>query len=541
MCFYYFLSSNCSRHCFTAHTVLTDDVLLAAAREHGNPPAMLVDLRPLSYPMLVILNHELAEQITKPSPRWSSSTPKSPTIVRDIWPLTGHHSILTAEGEHWRTQRRRLNPGFAPQHLLTMLPIIFDKAKLFLEHLDKHAASGDEFSLDQLCTNLTFDIIGAVTMGRDLKAQVPGQQDELLFTFLDIVNVSSGRENLLLALFNFRKKLARRRLANRLDKILKSIVQHEYAAQASSSSSSSSLTSRSVLALSLNGITALTPDLLQQTSDNLRVFLFAGHDTTSILMQWALYELSRSPTQRAALIAELDAVFGADDISPAAIRTKLLAQSSSIPELPYLSAVIRETLRLHPPAATVRLSPPGTDFRLPVARDHEPQCVDNMIMYISSLAVQRDHSLWGDDADLFVPERWLGDRAAAAPPPGAWRPFERGPRSCIGLELANLEAKVILALVVRRYDFAKVGLGELVVVDDDGHGGRFVLDEKGYYRTKSELFNVSEIPRLDWTFVLLLLIGSGGTQSMKITAKPVDGTMMKVKLTERAAAATTKA
>lgn len=57
---------------------------------------MLLDLRPISYPMLVICNHEVAEQLTKASARYSSSTPKSPTL-RDIWHLTGNNSILTDE------------------------------------------------------------------------------------------------------------------------------------------------------------------------------------------------------------------------------------------------------------------------------------------------------------------------------------------------------------------------------------------------------------------------------------------------------------
>lgn len=362
-----------------------------------------------------------------------------------------------------------------------------------MAHLDQHAAAGDDASLDELCTNLTFDIIGAVTMGRDLNAQVPGQQDELLLTFLDIVNASKGRPNRLLNPFNIKRTLTRRRLSNRLENILKAIVQHEHAAQIptkpAAENETSPTTSRSVLALSLKDTTELTPDLLQQISDNLRVFLFAGHDTTSILMQWALYELSRSPKQRAALVAELDTVFGTD-IDPEAIRAKLLAPSGPelLGQLPYLSAVIRETLRLHPPAASVRFSPPGTGCILTVPEvggGTKELCVDGMILFVNSHVVHRDRKVWGDTVDDFVPERWLGDTSWM--PSGSWRPFERGPRSCIGLELANIEAKVLLALIVRRYDFSKVGIGELVVDGD----GKHVLDERGYYQTKSELFNVS--------------------------------------------------
>lgn len=518
-----------------------DQALMEISRERGNPPVMLLDLRPVSYPMLVICNNEVAEQLTRPSPQFTSSTPKSPTLA-DIWHLTGKNSIVTAEGEHWKAQRRRLNPGFAPQHLLTTLPIVLDKTRHFLGHLDRLAAAGEAFSLDELCTNLTFDIIGAVTMGQDLGAQVPGAPSELLALFMGIAALYKGRSATRIPGTGWRAELRRRRLARRLEVIVKDMVRAEHARVTSASKSSNSnsnstaegakgtgttttnTNSRSVLALSLQDTADLTPELLQQTSDNLRVFLFAGHDTTSILMQWALYELHRSPAARRALAAELDGLFGADADVEAQLRAP--GGAERLAHMPYATAVIRETLRLHPPAASVRMTAPGTGFRLTLPAGtgngagsddagststgkQQVVCPDGCIMYLNAFLIQRDRAVWGEDADEFVPERWLGDTSWM--PAGAWRPFERGPRSCIGLELANIEAKVILALVVRRYDFEKVGIGALA---RDGEG-RPVLDEAGrYYKTESDLFN-----------------------SIQVTAKPVDGTMMKVRLSERAARA----
>ncbi|KAF3766941.1 hypothetical protein M406DRAFT_79478 [Cryphonectria parasitica EP155] len=480
-----------------------DMVLTEAYREQGSPPVMLLDLRPLEYPILVISNYEVAEQISKSSSRWPSSTPKSPTLA-NIWHLTGKDSILTAEGDHWKQQRRRLNPGFAPQQLLTTLPIILDKTRYFLAHLDRYASSGDEFSLDQLATNLTFDIIGAVTMGQDLKAQIPGEEDELLVAYMGIGAQFRGRSGIDIPGANWRRERIRRRLAAKVERLMNDIVRKD--SNSISNNHSSGGDSRSVLALSLQGMDELTPELLQQTSDNLRVFMFAGHDTTSILMQWALYELSRSPKQRRALKAELDEVFG-PDADPDAVRAKLLAPGGGelLGQMPYTAAVIKETLRLHPPAASARMSPPGSNFQLTLP-DGRQVCPDGTVLYLNSHIIQRDHAVWGEAADDFWPERWLGEDSRSVPA-GAWRPFERGPRSCIGLELANIEAKVILALVARRYDFVKVGIGELHL-DGEGHP---VVDEKGYYKTKSELFN-----------------------SIQVTAKPVDGTMCKVRLSSEA-------
>lgn len=64
------------------------------------------------------------------------------------------------QGEEWKRLRKRFNPGFAPGHLFSLLPCILDKTSVFMENLDGYAKTGEEFHLNELCVNLTFDIIG---------------------------------------------------------------------------------------------------------------------------------------------------------------------------------------------------------------------------------------------------------------------------------------------------------------------------------------------------------------------------------------------
>ncbi|KAI2621237.1 cytochrome P450 [Hypoxylon sp. NC1633] len=131
----------------------------------------------------------------------------------------------------------------------------------------------------------------------------------------------------------------------------------------------------------------------------------------------------------------------------------------------FIDAVIKETLRLHPPASTVRMIDPATGFtvRAPTGEEYN---LDGVIMYSCQSIIQRDSTVFGNTADDWVPDRWLGE-AAKSIPVSAWRPFERGPRSCVGLELANLESRAIIAIVARKYDFIKTGLGESVL-DKEG-------------------------------------------------------------------------
>lgn len=77
-------------------------------------------------------------------------------------------------------------------------------------------------------------------------------------------------------------------------------------------------------------------------------------------------------------------------------------------------------------------------------------------MLISTYALQRATDYW-EDPSKFIPERWLvKDGDPLAPVKGTWRPFEHGPRNCIGQELAIIEIKVIMALTLRSFDVYSV-------------------------------------------------------------------------------------
>lgn len=523
----------------------------------GNPSVVFLDLRPVSYLMCIINGHEVAEQISRSSKLFQWSTPKSPTLA-DLQRLTGPESLLnkevgenrppryplpgatssvaarltdsaTIQGEEWKTLRRRFNPGFAPQHLMTLLPCVLDKTWYFLGHLDSYARTGEVFGLDELCTNLTFDIIGgsllgsssagerlantgclgAVTMDVDFDAQLgQSRQSEFIDLYRKLILSYSGAYNNRIIPLNLRTQFYRWRLSRRIDQLLQSLIRQKFAEQRQLGSSAKS---RSVLSLSLQDTETLTPALVRQTCDQLKTFLFAGHDTTSILLQWVFYELSRTPRALAAVRAELDDIFGPDP-DPAVVRARLLAQGDEATRrMTYTSAVIKETLRLYPPAGTARMAPPGSGMMVRLPETGAEVCLDGIVLYNCATIVQRDRAVFGDSADDFVPERWLGNTDTSMStngggdgleekaggedgrggggrvPASAWRPFERGPRNCIGQELANLEARVILACVLRRYDFVKVGLGESVLDEK----GLPVVNGKGQYEVKSELYSVS--------------------------------------------------
>ncbi|KAK7917515.1 cytochrome P450 52A11 [Apiospora marii] len=461
----------------------------------GNPPLMFVDLRPVNRPMVLVRSHEIAEQITKPSPQFPTSVPKGQSGL-------SKSSILGAEDDNWKHLRKRFNPGFAPQHLAAHLPAILNKTTLFIDHLDKLARAGTETPLLPLLVNLAFDIIGAVTMDVDLQAQRTEGQGEMIKLFGELLSCYLDDKADYPWWAIPRVELRRSRLGKRIDSILRDIVRRKHDEYRLNPESASS---RSILSLSFQDTQSLSSEVLETTVDQLKSFLLAGHDTTSTTLSWVFYELMRTPRALRAVREEIRTVLGSNQ-DPKAICGRFLGETGPelINQMPYISAVIKETLRLHPPAATARTSPFGSSFtvRTPDGKNH---CLDGTIIYNSNLQIHRDPAVYGSMADIFRPERWLVDTGSdlCRVPVGAWRPFERGPRNCIGQEFANIEARVIIALVVPRYDFSKVGLGELFTDDE----GQPVLEkDTGQFKVKSHLY-----------------------QTRQITVKPVDAMSMRVK------------
>jgi cytochrome P450 len=153
-------------------------------------------------------------------------------------------------------------------------------------------------------------------------------------------------------------------------------------------------------------------------------------------------------TQRflAGVRAELDQVFG-EGVGTAASLIK--KHPDRINKLAYTTAVIKETLRLFPPASGMRGGLPGVFLRGKIGNKY---LTKNINIWVAHGAIQRNSNYW-PEPDAFLPERWLVEPDHSLySPKGGWRPFEAGPRNCIGQTLAMSDVKITLAMTVREFD-----------------------------------------------------------------------------------------
>jgi len=186
----------------------------------------------------------------------------------------------------------------------------------------------------------------------------------------------------------------------------------------------------------------LDEEFMQIALDNAKAFFAGGHDTTASLITYMFYYLSITPSILARVRAEHDEIFSTN--LDTTIKT-LAANPALINQLPLTLAVLKEVLRIHPVGFTVRQAVPGAT----VTYNGRTYPMENHMIAVLASSMHRNPDNWNNPNE-FDPDRFLNAENNSSP---AWQPFEKGPRNCIGQQLALLEAKVIAVLMVRWFDF----------------------------------------------------------------------------------------
>jgi cytochrome P450 len=180
----------------------------------------------------------------------------------------------------------------------------------------------------------------------------------------------------------------------------------------------------------------------RQLRDEMMTLFLAGHETTANALTWALYVLACHPDVEARVAEEVDRVLAGR--SPTV---------TDLADLPYGEMVIRETIRLYPPA-------PGFG-REPVEEVNIGgyDVAKGSLVFANTYAMQHDERFFAD-AGHFDPERFAAGWEERIPR-YAYLPFGSGPRVCIGNGFAMMETRLILAAMVQRYRFKLEGEAEI--------------------------------------------------------------------------------
>jgi cytochrome P450 len=332
--------------------------------------------------------------------------------------LLGEGLLTSEEPLHMR-QRRLVQPAFHRERIAGYA------ATMIAESQTAACALIDGATIDIMRTmmSLTLSITAKTLFGSDVTAQTATIY-EALTTAIELVPTTLGplgpiKERLPLP-SNFRFRRARATL----DRVIYAMI----AARRDAPSDRGDLLS--ILLLARDDEAHGMNDA--QVRDEAMTIFIAGHETTALALTWAWYLLSQNASAERRLHDEIDAVLGA--------RTATLDDAA---RLPFATAVIKEALRLYPPAWIL-----GRRALRDVALD-EFTIRRGSVVFASPYVTQRNPR-WFPDPQAFRPERWetIGDL-----PRFAYFPFGGGARICIGESFAWTEAVLALATLAQRWRF----------------------------------------------------------------------------------------
>ena len=364
--------------------------------------------------VLVVLHPDAIEQVLV---KLRHATVKDP-VTASLREVAGQ-GLFTAEGETWQRSRRLVAPSFRPQHLAELAEIMLTAAEEAVATIEPGSRD-----VQRDMNALALDVALRTLFGMQLQAEVEhvGPLVEALMRDFDH-RKQAVRRRLPAWLPNpIGQRVKRRR--TELHGLLQTILEQKRAS--GTGDGTGTVLDRLLAARDDDG----HPMDDEQLRDEMLTFFVAGHETSSLALSYSLWLLATHPRVRSCVREELDRVTNGE------------LRAEHVRELPYLDAVVRESLRLYPPVWVVGRQATEElvvgDVRVPAG---------TMIL-LPQWLVQRDPRWW-DEPEAFRPERWLD---GSERPRFAWFPFGGGQRICVGQHFATTEIILVLATWLRHFD-----------------------------------------------------------------------------------------
>ncbi|OJJ34620.1 hypothetical protein ASPWEDRAFT_52779 [Aspergillus wentii DTO 134E9] len=343
-----------------------------------------------------------------------------------------------------KLHRKNFNPAFTTTHIKEITHVFWDKCVQMADGMQAQieASPQSPVSINNWGSRAALDNIGLAGMGYDFETlQNPHSE---LRQHYEKINVKPNKSlNWIGLLSNFmnlgvllqlpvKKNLEIAEGAKYVRSVARKVIQER---EAKIYDSKGAGDRKDIISVALAS-GAFTPE---QLVEYVMVFLSAGHESTAATFEWTMYELGRRPEMQQRLRDEIRAWAP----SMAAV------DPSRIESLPYLNAVCSEALRFYPfTPMVVKVAERDST----IVGQHIPQ--GTLVLYAPA-ATNLDPALWGPDADVFNPERWMEPgkaKSGGATSNYAMLSFSAGSRNCLGHAFARAELACLVAAVVGRFD-----------------------------------------------------------------------------------------
>ncbi|CAL5095487.1 unnamed protein product [Urochloa decumbens] len=356
-------------------------------------------------------------------------------------PLFGR-GVLKANGAEWHRQRKLIAPEFYMAKVRSMVPLMVDAAQPLLRSWDAAAAAASgggaaEIDVDDGIRSFSFDVISRACFGGDYSR---GRE---IFLRLRALSGLMSETSVIFTIPSLRHlPTEKNRRIWRLTHEIRSLILQLAAERRRSPANSAAPAPAADFLGSIIENSRGQPRADDFVVDNCKNIYFAGHETSAVTATWCLMLLAAHPDWQ--------------DRARAEVLDVLSASGSGTPDFDAVSrmrtvhAVVLETLRLFPPSSFVvreafRDMQLGTKLRAP----------KGTYLFVPVSTMHHDAAIWGPTARRFDPGRFKdGVAAACKQHPQAFMPFGLGARTCLGQNLALVEVKALVALVLSRFAVA---------------------------------------------------------------------------------------
>ncbi|KAM4748578.1 thromboxane-A synthase [Rhinophrynus dorsalis] len=392
-------------------------------------------------------------------------------------------SLLCLRDEKWKRVRSVLTPSFSTARMKEMCPLINQSCNVLLNNLQTFADSGEPCNVQRCYACFTMDVVASVAFGTQVDSQKhpdhPLVQNskkflELFTPFKPLVLLTLAFPSIMIPIARRLPNKKREEINSFFLKVIREIIAFREQQPANKRR-------RDFLQLMLDArdsVSHITVDHFdivnqadlsapdkgradvhsegcqpsQKTTKKLSeeeilgqafIFLIAGYETTCSLLSFATYLLAVHPSCQEKLLREVDEFTRKHDI----------ADYNTVNDLPYMDMVISETLRMYPPAFR---------FAREAARDCTvmgQRILAGTVVEIPIGCLQNDPRFW-PEPEKFNPERFTAEEKKKRHP-FVFLPFGAGPRSCIGMRLAILEAKITLFRILQKFRFQTCPLTQI--------------------------------------------------------------------------------
>ncbi|GFS94156.1 cytochrome P450 3A24 [Nephila pilipes] len=382
-------------------------------------------------------------------------------------------SLVALRDKRWKEIRSIITPSFTASKMKQMAPIMNSAIDSLVENVEKKSTSGDSFDIYPLFQGLTMDVIGRTAFGIQTDAQ--NNPDDPLLRSSKILLSRDIRNPINLLAISFRSlttfwnklnqfnlmmknkgtnpfteliESVKTVIAMRRDKKesrrqdllqlmidaeiddLKNVTSEDLTATGGTDNSEKQSKSSSSNKL----IRRMTDaDIL----DNSVLFFIAAYETTSTALAFTTHFLIHYPEAQDKIRAEVQNL----------LETEGELDYYSVNKLQYLDQVLHESLRMYPPVYLFISRECAEDMDIGNIKLKKGTAIQ-----VPAYHMHRDQELWGPDANEFRPERFSPENKSKIHPM-AFQAFGAGPRNCVGMRFAFMEAKLALAKLLSKYKF----------------------------------------------------------------------------------------